>query len=233
MKFEQPDCQHCTHRKDSLFHFCHLNELEEVNDTKSCSVYKKGQALFHEGSNPQGLFCINSGKVKIYRHASDGKEQIVRLAKPGDFVGYCSLLAGKTYPVSAEALEDAIVCMVPRSSISHLLKDNNHFTEGMVKLLCKTVEGSVSKMTDLAYKPVRGRMAEALLFLHSFYKDEQNPKGIITITREDLASFVGTVKETVIRKLNEFRKEGFIETHRSDIEVKNVNGLIQTSRLYD
>lgn len=233
MKFEQPDCQHCSHRKNSLFHFCHMNELEEINDAKSCSVYKKGQVLFHEGSNPQGLFCINSGKVKIYRHASDGKEQIVRLAKPGDFVGYCSLLAGKPYPVSAEALEDATICMVPKMSISHLLKDNNHFSEGMVKLLCKTVEGSVSKMTDLAYKPVRGRMAEALLFLHGFYKDEQNPKGIITITREDLASFVGTVKETVIRTLNEFKDEKIIETHRSEIEVKNVNGLIQISELYD
>lgn len=210
-----------------------MNELEEINDAKSCSVYKKGQVLFHEGSNPQGLFCINSGKVKIYRHASDGKEQIVRLAKPGDFVGYCSLLAGKPYPVSAEALEDATICMVPKMSISHLLKDNNHFSEGMVKLLCKTVEGSVSKMTDLAYKPVRGRMAEALLFLHGFYKDEQNPKGIITITREDLASFVGTVKETVIRTLNEFKDEKIIETHRSEIEVKNVNGLIQISELYD
>lgn len=233
MKFEQPECQHCQHRKDSLFHFCHLNEMDEINDVKSCSVYKKGQMLFHEGSNPQGLFCVNSGKVKVYRHASDGKEQIVRLAKPGDFVGYCSLLAGKPYPVSAAALEDATVCMVPRSSINALLKENNQFSESMVKLLCRTVEGSVAKMTDLAYKPVRGRLAEALLFLNNFYKDEKNPKGVISITREDLASFVGTVKETVIRTLNEFRQENLIETQRSEIEIKNLNGLIRISDLYD
>ena len=233
MKFEQPDCQHCLHRKDSLFHFCHLTEINEIDDAKSCSVYKKGQVLFHEGSNPMGLFCINSGKVKVYRHASDGKEQIVRLAKPGDFVGYSSLLAGKPYPVSAAALEDAVVCMIPKISISSLLKENNQFSESMVKLLCRTVEGSVSKMTDLAYKPVRGRLAEALLFLNNFYKDEKNPKGIISVTREDLASFVGTVKETVIRTLNEFRQENLIETHRSEIEIKNLNGLIRISDLYD
>lgn len=233
MKFEQPDCQHCQSRKNSLFHFCHLNEIEDIENAKSCTVYSKGQVIFHEGANPVGLYCINTGKVKIFRHAADGKEQIVRLAKPGDFIGYCSLLAAKPYPVSAAALEDATVCMVPKASFSDLVKNNNHFSESLIKLLCQTVETSVEKMSDLAYKPVRGRLAEALLFLNNFYKDEKNPGGKITITREDLASFTGTVKETAIRMLNEFKQENLIETHRSEIEIKNVQGLVRISQLYD
>ncbi len=88
-------------------------------------------------------------------------------------------------------------------------------------------------MTDLAYKPVRGRMAEALLFLNKFYKDENNPEGVINITREDLASFVGTVKETAIRMLKEFKDEGLIETEKSDIKLLNVTGLLHVSELYD
>jgi len=233
MKFEQPDCQQCQSRRASLFHFCHLNEIEDINNAKSCALYKKGQVIFHEGSNPMGLYCINSGKVKIYKSAADGKEKITRLAKAGDFIGYSSLLAGKPYPVSAAALEDSTVCMVPKSSITELIRNNNQFSENLVKLLCKTVEGSVEKMTDLSYKPVRGRMAEALLFLNRFYKDEKNQKGVINITREDLASFVGTVKETAIRMLNEFKQEKLIETHRSEIEIKDVKGLVHISQLYD
>lgn len=233
MKFEQPECQHCQSRKLSLFHFCHLNEIEGIDNAKSCALYKKGQVIFHEGSNPMGLYCINFGKVKVYRSAADGKEKIIRLAKAGDFIGYSSLLANKPYPVSAAALEDSTICMVPKQTISELLRNNSQFTENLMKLLCRTVEGSVEKMTDLSYKPVRGRIAEALLFLNRFYQDEHNPNGVISITREDLASFVGTVKETAIRMLNEFKQENLIETHRSDIEVKNVAGLVRISQLYD
>jgi CRP-like cAMP-binding protein len=233
MKIEQPDCQHCQSRKSSLFHFCHLNEIADIDNAKSCSVFRKGQVIFHEGANPIGLYCLNSGKVKIYRTAADGKEKIIRLARPGDFIGYCSLLAGKQYPVSAAAIEDATVCVVPKANISELVRNNSQFSENLVKLLCRTVETSVEKMTDLSYKPVRGRIAEALLFLNKFYKDEKNPRGIISITREDLASFTGTVKETAIRMLNEFKEEKLIETHRSDIEILDVNGLVRISRLYD
>lgn len=88
-------------------------------------------------------------------------------------------------------------------------------------------------MADIAYKPVRGRVAEALLFLHNFYIDEQNPKGIINIGREDLASFVGTVKETAIRMLKEFKDEGLIETDKSNIIIKDTEGLLHISELYD
>ncbi len=233
MKFQQPDCQHCKSRKNSLFHFCHLNEIESIDNSKSCLVYKKGQVIFHEGSKPIGLYCINEGKVKVFRHASNGKEQIVRLAKAGDFIGYCSLLSSHTYPVSASALEDATICMVPKNSIQEMLRNNSQFSDNIMRLLCRSMEGSIEKMTDMAYKPVRGRMAEALLFLNRFFKDEKNPNGMINITREDLASFVGTVKETAIRMLNEFKNEKLIETHRSEIEILDVNGLVHISELYD
>ncbi len=233
MKFEQPECAHCQSRKSSLFHFCHVKEIEEIDNVKSCALYKRGQVIFHEGANPVGLYCINNGKVKVYRNAPEGKEKIIRLAKAGDFIGYSSLLANKPYPVSAAAIEDATICMVPKHSIIELIHNNNQFSENLVKLLCRTVEGSVEKMTDLSYKPVRGRIAEALLFLNRFYKDEKNPKGVISVTREDLASFVGTVKETAIRMLNEFKQEKLIETHRSEIEIKDMNGLMHVSELYD
>lgn len=233
MKLTIPDCEHCKSRKNSLFHFCHLEELGKINDEKSCSVYKRGQILFQEGGNPMGMYCVNEGKVKLYKYASDGKEQIVRIAKPGDFIGYKSLLAGTRYPVSASALEDAQICIIPKHSIMELFKENEGFSKSMIEVLCSTIDETYAKMADLAYKPVRGRIAEALLFLNKFYKDEKNPEGIITITREDLASFVGTVKETTIRMLREFKDEGLIETEKSDIRLLNVPKLTKIAELYD
>lgn len=233
MKFEAPDCAHCKTRKSSLFHFCHLEEIDQIDQEKSCGSYKRGQIIFQEGSNPMGMYCINSGKVKLYKYSSDGKEQIVRIAKPGDFLGYRSLLSHSRYPVSASALEDATICIVPKTALMELFKGNERFSQGLVEALCNTIDESYGKMADLAYKPVRGRLAEALLFLNRFYKDENNPDGVITITRDDLASFVGTVKETTIRMLKEFKDEGLIETEKSDIRILNTNKLVQISELYD
>ncbi|QQS28834.1 MAG: Crp/Fnr family transcriptional regulator [Sphingobacteriales bacterium] len=229
-----PDCEHCKSRKNSLFHFCHLDEISSLSKHKTCSIYKRGQIIFQEGANPIGLFCVNSGKIKLYKYASDGREQIVRIAKPGDFLGYSSLLGGGHYPISAAALEDCTVCLVPKPLILTLFKDNSRFAENYIKLLCDTVEEGYSKMAELAYKPVRGRLAEALLLLHNAYKDDdENPMGIITVSREDLAALIGTVKETVIRMLKEFKEDEYITTRRTDIIVKNINGLMKVSELYD
>ncbi len=233
MKLEMPDCHHCKSRNSSLFHFCHTNELDEINYSKSCTNYKRGQILFQEGSKPVGLYCINSGKVKIYKYASDGKEQIIRIAKPGDFIGYCSLISGIRYPVSAAALEDSSICMIPKSTITDMFKDNEKFSEGMVNLLCNTITNSYARMADLSYKPVKGRLAEALLLLRETYTSPDNPEGIINITREDLASLVGTVKETAIRVLKEFKEDGFLVTNKSKIIIKDPEGLARIGHLYD
>lgn len=200
---------------------------------KSCTSYKRGQILFQEGSKPQGIYCINTGKIKVYKYASDGKEQIIRIAKPGDFVGYCSLMSGARYPVSAAAIEESTVCLVPKDNILSLFRDNQNFSDGMMQLLCSTIETSYEKMADLAYKPVKGRMAEALLLLNQTFTTDENPKGTISITREDLASLVGTVKETAIRMLKEFKDDGLINTDKTKINITNVEGLVRISRLYD
>lgn len=233
MKFSQPDCAHCNGRRDSLFHFCKLEELESLNDNKACNVYKRGQVVFEEGSNPLGVYCINSGKVKLYKHASDGKEQIIRIVKPGDFLGYRSMLAGTRYKLSAAAMEDTAVCMIPKNAFMELYQNNESFSKGLLSALCSTLDESYTKIADIAYKPVRGRVAEALLFLHNFYIDDKNPSGVINIGREDLASFVGTVKETAIRMLKEFKDEGLIETDKSNIIIKDKEGLLHISELYD
>lgn len=233
MRLSPPECEHCKSRTHSLFHFCHLEEIADISLSKTCSSYKRGQIIFQEGANPIGLYCINKGKIKLSKYASDGRDQIVRIAKVGDFLGYSSLLGGTPYSVSALAMEDCIVCHIPRSIIFGIFKQNSRFSEGLIKLLCQTIDTSIEKMADLAYKPVRGRMAEALLLLYNAYKDADNPTGIINITREDLASLVGTVKETAIRVLREFKDDNLLTTNRSNIQILNIKGLVRTAEMYD
>lgn len=232
-KIPTPDCEHCKSRHSSLFHFCHVEETDFINETKTCALYKKGQTIFHEHANSYGLYCLNAGKVKLYKQAADGKEQILKIVTPGDFIGYGAMLSSSTYAVSAEVIEDAVICFVPKESVLKIFRENSRFSEGMVQLLTKTIDQTIEKMADIAYKPVRGRVAEALLLLSESYKDEKNPEGVISITREDLASYVGTVKETAIRVLKDLKEENLIETNNHAIRILDAKGLARVCDLYD
>ena len=222
-------CERCRQSTHCLVKFCSNQELENINASKTCVSYKRGETLFHEGSPPFHLFCISSGSIKIVKEASGGKEQIVRIAKAGEMAGYRSLIMQQRYSNSAVAMEDSKVCLIPRDMFQHLSANNHKFYEALTKLLCEEIELSQNKMAEIAYKPVRGRIAEALIILAQM----TNPQGIINLTREDLASFVGTVKETVIRTLSEFKNENLIEVDKRNIKILNLVGLERLSNLYD
>lgn len=222
-------CNKCQNSNKSLVKFCTNEEIYEINTTKTCISYKRGDSLFHEGALPLGLFCVNAGSIKVVKEASGGKEQIVRIAQAGDVIGYKSLIMQQRYSSSAFAMEDSKVCLIPRDEFSKLSSNNHKFYDALMKLLCEDIERSQNKMAEIAYKPVRGRVAEALILLGQM----ATPQGVINLTREDLASFVGTVKETVIRVLSELKSEQFIEIDKRHIKVLNISGLEKVSNLYD
>jgi CRP-like cAMP-binding protein len=225
--YQPPQCASCPSKDQSLFRFCSCLELEKMYDGKSCTTYKRGQTVFQEGGHPLGLFCIYQGSVKLVKQASGGKEQIVRVATEGELLGYRSLLTKKRYSSTAVVVEESKLCIIPKADFDHLVHSNQQFHQALVELLCETAEDLENKMTNIAYKPVRGRIAEALVLLSQVYDDT------IDLSREDLASFVGTVKETTIRTLSEFREESLIEIDNRRIRVKNLEGLVKISHLYD
>jgi len=226
---EQIFCEKCKTSNKSLIRFCTNKEIDSINYSKTCISYKRGEALFHEGSMPLGIFCVSSGSIKIVKQASGGKEQIVRIATAGDVVGYRSIVMQQRYSESAIASEDSKVCLIPREEFSKLTSNNTKFYEEVIKLLCVELENSQVRMTDIAYKPVRGRIAEALILL----SQSSENKGLVSLTREDLASFVGTVKETTIRILSEFKEEKLIDIDKRTVKVLNMKGLEMVSGLYD
>ncbi|TXT29817.1 MAG: Crp/Fnr family transcriptional regulator [Chitinophagaceae bacterium] len=107
-------CAHCNVRLNSVFNVLQGEQLTEMSMHKSCNIYKKGQYVFAENGLPTGLFCVNSGKIKITTTGYDGKEQILRLAKSGDIVGYRALISNERYASSAVTLEDASICVIDK-----------------------------------------------------------------------------------------------------------------------
>jgi CRP-like cAMP-binding protein len=231
---ESIDCTTCSARYGSVF--CNLNadNLEILSENKSCGMYKKGAVVFNEGQNPYGLYCVNKGKVKVFQTGNEGKEQIVRLAKEGDILGYRALLSGDRYSCSAEVLEESSVCFIPKEVFFQLIDAEGPLSLEIMKLLSKDLRQAEHKITDLAQKPVRERMAEALLFLKETYGYENDGLTLnVVLSREDIANIVGTATETAIRLLSEFKAEGIVAQNGKKIQINNIKRLVQVANIMD
>lgn len=228
------ECETCGSRHKSIFCHIDIEELSSFSRTKSCVSYKKGQVIFNEGGHPLGLFCINDGKVKIEHSGFDGKEQIVRMAKGGDVLGYRALLSNERYNASAVALDDTNVCFIPKDSFFNVLKTNPRLSLEIIKMLSTELRKAEQAITDIAQKPVRERMAEALLFLKETYGFEEDGATInVVLSREDIANLVGTATETAIRLLSEFKKDHIVESVGKKIKIIDNDKLVKTANVYN
>ncbi len=215
-------CASCSVRESGIFSAIHGNDVSEFDVHKSCHFYKKNQSLFVEGSFPRGVFCINHGKVKIYALGDEGKEQIVHIAREGEVVGFRSMLSGEPYRLSASTLEDANICFVAKDDFLNMLDTNVVMRNSVLKELSKELGERAIFITNLAQKSVRERLAYSLLLLQDVYGEEP-----INLTREDLANFLGTATETLIRLLKDFKDEHLIDVQTRKVFITNKEALLQ------
>ena len=227
-------CEACKSRENSMFETLCKAQLSEISDNKSCTFYRKGQILFHEGTRPLGVFCINAGKVKVYKLGYDGKEQIVNVAGRGGLLGYKALIAEEPYSVSAETLEDCTICFLPRQSFLEAMNQSSELSQRILKQVCHELGVMNENLTQQAQRTVRERLAITLLKLKDTYGMDYMEQGPIEInlTREDLANMVGTATETLIRLLHEFKEDGLLTTKGRKIRIENPKGLAREASLF-
>lgn len=215
-------CLSCKARAHSLFEsFCD-HEVEQLDNDKTCSFYKKNQPLFIEGSYSRGVFCINEGKVKIFSIGENGKEQIIQIAKKGDVVGFQTMFSDEPYRLSATTLEESNICFIKKEDFLSYLNLKPELLKSVLKELSQELGERAQFIKNMAQKSVRERLATILLILNDIYEDEP-----INLTREDLANYVGTATETIIRLLKEFKEEKLIDIQVRKIEIINRKQLLK------
>jgi CRP/FNR family transcriptional regulator len=214
-------CSTCAGRKDSLLGVLCQDEIDHVNAHKDSRYYKKHQSLFLEGSSPRGVYCINEGMVKIFQRGDEGKEQIIRIAKSGEIVGFKSLFNEVPYQVTAETLEESNICFIGKEDFLDMMDTNPFLRKAVIKELSHELSDREDFITNMSQKSVRERLAFTMIILQKIYDKEP-----INLSREDLANFVGTATETLIRLLKDFKDEGIIEVHTRKITVINLDKLI-------
>ena len=214
-------CSNCMIRKNSLLESLSNEEIDLIEKNSCCSYYKKNQSLFLEGSFPRGVFCINQGRVKVFKRGDEGKEQIIHIAKSGELIGFRAMFSGEPYNVAAENLEESNICFISKDEFLSMMDTNSTLRNGIIKELSKELADRAAFITNMAQKSVRERLAFTLILLMNVYENEP-----INLSREDMANFVGTATETLIRLLKDFKDEGLIEVQTRKLIVLDTKKLM-------
>ena len=205
-----------------------------ISDNKNMISHRKGQMLYYEGAKPLGVFCVNSGVIKVFKTASNGKEQIIHLEKKGGLLGYTALLGEENYTNSAMVIEDAKICFIPKEPFLKTLISSGPFFKRLTKALSHEIGVMEEKLVDASQKSIRERLAYLLLQLaNSYGLDGEDQQQInLVLSREEIASLIGTATESVIRLLSEFKKDKLIELKGKKIIILDKNGLVKLSDFY-
>jgi CRP-like cAMP-binding protein len=187
--------------------------------------FKKGELVFQEGEPVDGIYFVQEGVVKVHKQWDEEKDLIIRFSTPGDFLGHRGLGKDSVYPISATALTAVTVCYIDLDFFQASLRVNYSFVSQLLQCFADELYEAEKRMRDLAHMQVKGRTAQALLALREKFGSTSDGAIGFTLSRQDLASYIGTTYETVFRIMNELVKEGFVSLDGKDIR------LLEPSRL--
>lgn len=186
---------------------------------------KKGELLIREGAVVSGVFMIINGVVKVHRSWGPEKELILRFAGAGDLVGFRGIGAGGVYPVSATALEPVTACFVPVEFLETSLDANPGLSRALMQLFAAELQLTEQRMSDLAHMDVKGRLARMLLGLQRAFGLDDEGFIRIPVSRQDIASFCGTIYETVFKIFSEWTRNSWIRSEGKRIQLLDPDQL--------
>ncbi|MCG2613510.1 Crp/Fnr family transcriptional regulator [Terrimonas sp. NA20] len=213
--------QPCNQDRCLLCKLCLKEWLPAIAASHKNFELKKGELLFREGELMTGIYFVYQGTVKVHKHWGNDKELIVRFARDGQIVGHRGLGGDNHYPVSATALEKTVVCFIDNDLFYASLKVNHELLLQLMLFFAGELKESEKNMRNLAHMPVKGRIAQAFLTLSAHFGDQFHETINEKISRQDLASYVGTTYETLFRMLNEMDAEGLIVFNDKQISINS------------
>ena len=217
--------EQCIVREFSSLKALSKDELLKISDCKTSLIVKKGDVIFEEGENVNGIYCIKDGICKLTKLSANGKDHIVKLVSKGELLGQRSMISDEPVNLSAVALEDMEVCFIPKTEVMGFFDKNNQFSMNVMRSICGDLKEADDHMVNLAQKTVKERLAETLLYLSdTFGKNEDNSLKV-QLSRDELASMIGTATESCIRLLSDFKKLDLIELNGKKIILKDINKL--------
>lgn len=206
-------------------------EKRLVVDNFTIYNFKKNQIIYLENEEPEYLWCLLKGKVKIYKDGVCGRQQILRLIRPVQYFGYRAYFAQEPYVSSTSAFEPSTLGAIPMQIVKQMIDRNNQIAWFFLTELSRNLGNSDSRIVNLTQKHIRGRLAEALIVLRDSYGyEDDNITLKIYMSREDLANLSNMTTSNAIRTLSGFVAEKLLIVDGRSIKILNETSLRKISR---
>lgn len=184
--------------------------------------FKKNDALFLENEDARGIFCINSGNVKIYKREPNNEERILHLASDGEILGLHSVVNKHKYSNSAVAISDTCACFISADDFIKLVDSNNTYKLLVMKSLCTRIDSMEDHIVRISEKMTDERFADTLLLLVDKYGLNKANELNIHLSMDDLASFTCTSKSYMKKIISEFSQRGLIKFSDGTINIFDI-----------
>jgi CRP-like cAMP-binding protein len=202
-----PQCEHCGIRHLVLFSALRGEDFSLIHEPIEEITFKRGQRIYHAGDDPEYLYTVREGVVKLEHSMADGSERIVRILMRGSVAGL-EALVGQSYKQDAVVIDPVLTCRIPIRTIHHLNRDLPHFHRQLLSRWQEALTAADAWLTELGTGTARMRIARLLLH----FSEQQSPgEAFFVPTREDMAAMVSTSTETASRITAEFYRKGLLE----------------------
>jgi CRP-like cAMP-binding protein len=231
MPGEYSDCLSCPVDNCFIQRNCSKESLQLVNENKKVIKRRSGQTIIYVGTHITSLYFVYEGKLKVVADGLFGKQQIKRLAKTGDIIGFRELDGNHISPSSVYAIEDSTICSVDRGFFMDLLKANPNMMLETIMLLARELRKSEWRMKSLVLMSAREKISYSLLYMNEVFGALSGGELDVKLTRQEIGEIACTSREEVSRTLSEFEKDGIISTVGKNIcllnpqDLKNIIGI--------
>jgi CRP/FNR family transcriptional regulator len=201
----------------SLFAGMAEDHLWELLGIAMVVSYKRRAQIFAAGDPGSGFYLVKEGRVKIFMISPDGKEQILHVLGPGEPFGEAPVFAGRNFPAAAVALENCRLVFLPRDAFVALVTANPSLALNLLAVLSERLHQFTRMVDSLSLKEVPGRLAAHLLLLSR--KQKNGDQLELELSKTQLASFLGTIPETLSRILSKLQRAGYLKINGSRIAI--------------
>lgn len=210
-----------------LFDGISPSEMQEMEKITRMEEVKKRQPFYLPGDPSSNVYLLKRGRVKLANTAASGKEVTFDILEPGEVFGELEVLEGLPRETAAEALDDAMICVIRREDFDRYLAMHPNITVKLTKLIGLRLRRIQSRIEDLVFRDVPARLAHLLLEL-SKSDGAQEPRGIrikAKLTHQEMANLIGCSRETVSATLGQFRDEGLLQLDGRTMTILDPKGL--------
>lgn len=225
---EDPNCETCNIRTKSILQNATPATIEKVNNGKHFDKHIRGSHIFKSGDHAAGFYFIKSGLVRNYR-SNGGKEQTFNIRGPGDWIGFRDAISGDSYFHSSICLEDVETCFITKELTQILMREDENFQSEVFRQMAKEWRESESQVVSLGTKQVHSKLAELLITLKNAAGETDEIE--IKMTREVLASIIGTTTETLVRALTDFKNRDIVHVEKNKVSFHDMPALYSLSEM--